>query len=61
MIQYQILQIDIIIIVWQTIRRITYEILGVKGLTCYYAHMNYFRINGECKELFSTILLLTSF
>ena len=32
MIQYQILQIDIIRIVWQTVRRITDEILGVKGL-----------------------------
>ncbi|RMX41905.1 hypothetical protein pdam_00006655, partial [Pocillopora damicornis] len=30
-IQYQILQIDIIIIAWQTVRRITNEILGVKG------------------------------
>ena len=60
MIQYQILQIDIII-VWQTVRRITNEILGVKGLTCYYAHMNYFRINGDCKVLFSAILLLTWF
>ena len=32
LIQYQILQIDIITVVWQTVRRITYEILGVKGL-----------------------------
>ena len=32
LIQYQFLQIDIIIIVWQTVRRITKEILGVKGL-----------------------------
>ena len=32
LIQYQILQIDIIRIVWQTVRRITNGILGVKGL-----------------------------
>ena len=32
LIQYQILQIYIITIVWQTVRRITNEILGVKGL-----------------------------
>ena len=32
LIQYQFLQIDIITIVWQTVRRITNEILGVKGL-----------------------------
>ena len=29
--QYQILQTNIIRIVWQTVRRITKEILGVKG------------------------------
>ena len=33
LIQYQILQTNIIRTVWQTVRRITYEILGVKGLT----------------------------
>ena len=32
LIKYQILQIDIITIVWQTVRRITNEILGVTGL-----------------------------
>ena len=30
--QYQILQIEIISILWQTVGRITNEILGVKGL-----------------------------
>ena len=34
MIQCQILQIDIIRILWQIVRRITNEILGVKGLKC---------------------------
>ena len=33
MIQYQILQTSIMRIIWQTVRRITSEILGVKGLT----------------------------
>ena len=32
MIQYQILQIDVIRIVCQKVKRITSEILGVKGL-----------------------------
>ena len=32
MIQYQILQIDMIRIEWQIVRRIVNEILGVKGL-----------------------------
>ena len=33
LIRYQILQIEIISILWQTVRRITNENLGVKGLT----------------------------
>ena len=33
LIQFQILQTNITKIVWQTVRRITNEILGVKGLT----------------------------
>ena len=33
MTQDQILSADIIRIVWQVVRRITIEILGVKGLT----------------------------
>ena len=32
LIQYQILQTNIIRIVWQTVRRITNKILGLKGL-----------------------------
>ena len=32
LIQYQILQIEIISILWQTVGRITNEMLGVKGL-----------------------------
>ena len=30
--QYQILQTNIVRIIWQTVRRITNEILGVEGL-----------------------------
>ena len=33
LIQYKILQTKIMKIIWQTVRRITNEILGVKGLT----------------------------
>ena len=33
MTQYQILQTNITGTIWQTVRRITYKILGVKGLT----------------------------
>ena len=33
LIQYQILQTNITRTVWQTVRRITNKILGVKGLT----------------------------
>ena len=36
-IQYQIIQTHIIRIVWQTLRRITNEILGVIGLTIKYS------------------------
>ena len=36
LIQYQILQTYIIRIVWQTVRRITNEILEVRGITCWY-------------------------
>ena len=35
LIQYQILQTDIISILWQTVRRIANEILGVKGLNAF--------------------------
>ena len=33
LIQYQILQIEIMSILWQTVGRITYKILGIKGLS----------------------------
>ena len=35
MIQYQILRTKIIRIVWQAVRRITNDLLGVKGLASY--------------------------
>ena len=37
MIQFQILQTNIIWIVWQAVMRITNEILGVNGLINFYA------------------------
>ena len=40
LIQFQILQTNIIWIVWQTVRRITHEILGVKGLTLKYLYIS---------------------
>ena len=48
MIQYQILQIYIIRIIWQTVRRITNEILGVKGL----------RVLGWSPGHFNTLCLI---
>ena len=36
LIQYQILQTNIMRTVWQTVRRITDEILGVKGLMAFF-------------------------
>ena len=44
MIQYQILKTNITRTVWQTVRRITDEILGVKGLTSIF---NLSVISGE--------------
>ena len=40
LIQYQILQIEIISILWQTVGRITNEILGVKGLILADCHVH---------------------
>ena len=40
LIQLQILQTNIIWIVWQTVRRVTQEILGVKGLTLKYLYIS---------------------
>ena len=50
LILYQILQTNITRIVWQTVRRITNEILGikglntVKGLSCYTTGVNQSRL-----------------
>ena len=50
LIQYQILQTNITRIMWQTVRRITNEILGikrlntVKGLSCYTTGVNQSRL-----------------
>ena len=47
MIQYQILQIDIIRIAWQTVRRITNEILGVKGLSSHALISTFSQISAQ--------------
>ena len=39
MIQYQILRTSIIRIVWQTVRRITNEILGIKGFNAIFTKL----------------------
>ena len=60
LIQYQILQTNIIRTVWQTVRRITNELLGVKGLSncafcqglCHYSFPFLFH-----DKLFSNVLL----
>ena len=47
MIQYQILQIDIIRIAWQTVRRITNEILGIKGLSSHALISTFSQISAQ--------------
>ena len=48
LIQYQILQINITRTVWQTVGRITNEILGVKGLI--YIYLCFFIVLGSCEH-----------
>ena len=55
LIQYQILQIEIISILWQTVGRISNEILGVKGLIdifLYSHHLSTWYCFHFCKEKF---------
>ena len=62
MIQYQILQIDIIRIVWQKVWRITNEILGVKELGSrwdYSVHTQNF--NSKRSWALKSDLLMSSF
>ena len=47
MIQYQILQIDIIRIAWQTVRRITNEIMGIKGLSSHALISTFSQISAQ--------------
>ena len=47
MIQYQILQIDIIRITWQTARIITNEILGIKGLSSHALISTFSQISAQ--------------
>ena len=51
MIWYQILQTDIMRIIWQTVRRIADEILGVKGLILYLLTRTTVNV-GECPSHF---------
>ena len=57
MIQYQILQTNITRTVWQTVRRITNEILGVKGLILYCSLATEI-LEALMVSLFTTNLLL---
>ena len=50
LIQYQILQIEIMSILWQTIGRITNEVLGVKGFILADCHVHILR--NVCTLLF---------
>ena len=62
MIQYQILQIDIVRIVWQKVWRITNEILGVKELGSrwdYSVHTQ--NINSKRSWALKSDLLMSSF
>ena len=47
MIQYRILQTNIMRIVWQTVRRITKEILGVKWLKLFELFFTHFKMKGH--------------
>ena len=60
LIQYQILQTNITRTVWETVRRITNEILGVKGLkrqSCPRLHLVHFYNQYSC-SLYSLRILL---
>ena len=66
LIQYQILQFNITRTVWQTVRRITYEILGVKGLLIYtsvslsYSDLVSTMLNTACDLLLSVFMLVAA-
>ena len=57
LIQYQILQIEIMNILWKTIGRITNEILGVKGFILADCHVHILRTVFTL--LFSFLLILS--
>ena len=65
LIQYQILQFNITRTVWQTIRRITNEILGVKGLIYTSVSLSYSDLvstilNTACDLLLSVFMLVAA-
>ena len=66
LIQYQILQFNITRTVWQTVGRITNEILGVKGLLIYtsvslsYSDLVRTMLNTACDLLLSVFMLVAA-
>ena len=66
LIQYQILQFNITRTVWQTVGRITNEILGVKGLLIYtsvslsYSDLVSTMLNTACDLLLSVFMLVAA-
>ena len=59
LIQYQILQTNITRTVWQIVRRITYEILGIKGLKYYFRPESVAHLQKK-NHPFSILRLLTN-
>ena len=59
LIQYQILHTNITRTVWQIVRRITYEILGIKGLKYYFRPESVAHLQKK-NHPFSILRLLTN-
>ena len=59
MIQYQILQIEIISILWQTVGRNTNEMLGVKGLMINHRRLKGLSVSEKFEKLTSTMGVLS--
>ena len=57
--QYQILQIEIISILWQTVGRITNEMLGVKGLMINHRRLKGSSVSEKFEKLTSAMGVLS--
>ena len=57
--QYQILQIEIISTLWQTVERITNEMLGVKGLMIKYRSLKGSSVSEKFEKLTFTMGVLS--